>query len=170
MASLAGFLLWFHHWLFALSVPTCTAAFVFTIASLPNNRRRILLLRNRTNVSGKHSDEVFPFSYDDLEIEVEIEDSPDLELSIYRYLNEKTDLPVLAHATLVEDLGLSDAQLGETIYELLAMNGREYSPGLFTYPLITVEDLVLYIEASPRVEIESSEVSAHPVSLPSVAA
>jgi hypothetical protein len=170
MASLAGFLLWFHHWLFALSVPTCTAAFVFTIASLPNNRRRILLLRNRTSVSGKHSDEESPFSYDDLEIEVEIEDSPDMELSIYRYLNEKTDLPVLAHATLEGDLGLSDAQLGETIYELLALNGREYSPGVFTYPLITVEDLVLYIEASSRAEIEGSEATAHPAPLSNLAA
>jgi|GEM_PF-6365317 len=170
METLAGFLLWFHHWFFALSVPTCTAAFVFTIASLPKNRRRILLLCNRENVSGKHPDEEFPFSCGDLEIDVEIEDSPDLELSIYRYLNKKTELPVLAHSTLAEDLGLSDAQLGESIYELLALSGREYSPGLFTYPLITVEDLVFYIEASSIAETVGSEVSAHPISLSNRAA
>jgi hypothetical protein len=100
------------------------------------------------------SEDGLPFSSGESEIEVEFEDIRDVELSVFRYLNELTEQPILGETTLERELGLDDEDLSAAILALLAANDREYTPGLFTYPLITVEDLVLYIESSSLVEAE----------------
>jgi len=49
-----------------------------------------------------------------------------------------------------EDLGLGVSDVDESIQDILALSGRVHQPGLQDAPLVTVEDLVRLIQASPR--------------------
>lgn len=70
----------------------------------------------------------------------------------YRYLqnNQNIYFPIQAFDLLDEDLGLDHDDVEQTIQELLQLNGRRYMPGLKHTPLVNVEDLVRFIQASPR--------------------
>ena len=76
----------------------------------------------------------------------------------YRYLQEKQNVsfPIEASDLLDEDLGLDSADIEESVADLLMLNHRVYQPGLAHSPLVTMEDLVRFIQASPRV----SEIAA----------
>ena len=83
---------------------------------------------------------------------------PLISRSTYRYLQEHqlVSFPIQADDLLDEDLGLSSRDVEETIIDLLAITERLYQPGLKPAPLVTVEDLVRLIQASPRL----SEIAA----------
>ena len=70
----------------------------------------------------------------------------------YRYLQEKQNVsfPIQASDLLDEDLGLDSEDIKESVLDLLAINQRLHQPGLYHSPLVTVEDLVRFIQASPR--------------------
>ena len=61
--------------------------------------------------------------------------------------------PIEPGDDLDHDLGLDGEELKRTVRDLLAETGREYLPGLLDSPLVTVVDLVRYIQVCPRREI-----------------
>ena len=70
----------------------------------------------------------------------------------YRYLQEKQNVsfPIQAGDLLDEDLGLDLLDVEQSVRDLFALNNRLYQPGINHSPLTTVEDLVRFIQASPR--------------------
>ena len=70
----------------------------------------------------------------------------------YRYLQEKQNVsfPIHSDDLLDEDLGLGGDDVDESVEELLGECGRLYQPGLQHMPIVTVEDLVRFLQASPR--------------------
>lgn len=77
---------------------------------------------------------------------------PMISRETYRYLQQKqrVSFPPEASDKLDEDLGLGLREIEESIQDLFRLTGRLYQPGLQHDPLITVEDLVRFIQASPR--------------------
>jgi hypothetical protein len=62
------------------------------------------------------------------------------------------DFPILPSDALDEDPGLDSEDVKEAVRDLLIRTGREFRPGILTAPMVTVEDLVRYLQASPRME------------------
>jgi hypothetical protein len=79
--------------------------------------------------------------------------------SSYRYLQEVqlVKFPILPSDALDEDLGLDNEDIEQTISELTEALKRERSPGLRHTPIVSVEDLVRLLQASPR---QSNSVAA----------
>jgi hypothetical protein len=79
---------------------------------------------------------------------------PEIARTTYRYLQERQNVafPIEPLDDLDHDLGLDSEALEQTIRELLEATGREHLPGLLASPLVTVEDLMRYVQASPRRE------------------
>ena len=77
---------------------------------------------------------------------------PDIARATYRYLKERqrVTFPIEPMDDLDRDLGLDGEDLDRTVRDLLAETGREYLPGMLDSPLVTVVDVVRYIQASPR--------------------
>jgi hypothetical protein len=77
---------------------------------------------------------------------------PSITGATYRYLQQVQGIrfPIRPSDLLDEDLGLDNQDQEETIADLLAELQREPSPGLRPTPLLTVEDLVRHLQASPR--------------------
>jgi hypothetical protein len=70
----------------------------------------------------------------------------------YRYLQEVqlVNFPILPGDALDEDLGLDTEDIEQTVSELTEALARDRSPGLRHTPIVTVEDLVRLLQASPR--------------------
>jgi len=77
---------------------------------------------------------------------------PKITGAAYRYLQEvqRVKFPILPGDALDEDLGLDTEDIDQTISELTEALGRDRSPGLRHTPIVTVEDLVRLLQASPR--------------------
>jgi len=77
---------------------------------------------------------------------------PTITGATYRYLQEVqlVKFPILAGDALDEDLGLDTEDVEQTVSELTAALNRERAPGLRHTPVVTVEDLVRLLQASPR--------------------
>jgi hypothetical protein len=77
---------------------------------------------------------------------------PMISRTTYQYLQEtqKVSFPIEAGDLLDEDLGLDNADIEESIRDLMGATARLYQPGLQHDPIVTVEDLVRFIQASPR--------------------
>ncbi len=77
---------------------------------------------------------------------------PAITGATYRYLQEVqlVRFPILPGDALDEDLGLDTEDIDQTISELTAALKRDRQPGLRHTPLVTVEDLVRLLQASPR--------------------
>jgi len=77
---------------------------------------------------------------------------PAIARAAYRYLQDVqgVNFPIVPMDDLDRDLGLDDDEVKQAVRDLLAATGREYLPGLLESPLVTVVDLVRYIQASPR--------------------
>jgi hypothetical protein len=72
--------------------------------------------------------------------------------STYRYLQEVqlVKFPILPGDALDEDLGLDTEDIEQSIAELTEALKRDRSPGLRHTPIVSVEDLVRLLQASPR--------------------
>jgi hypothetical protein len=122
---------------------------LFAILYISARGRRAKLLRRRAGLTeDTFVEDMLPFGYD-----------PQIARTTYRYLQERQNVafPIVPNDALDEDLGLDSEDLNQTIRELLVATGREHLPGLLYSPLLTVEDLVRYLQASPR---RSSETAA----------
>jgi len=77
---------------------------------------------------------------------------PGIARTTYRYLQrvQNVSFPIVPKDDLDRDLGLDDEEVKQSLRDLLDETGREYLPGLLDSPLVTVVDLVRYIQASPR--------------------
>lgn len=77
---------------------------------------------------------------------------PVISRKTYRYLQEtqRISFPIEAGDLLDEDLGLDSLDIEESIRDLMESTARLYQPGLQHDPIATVEDLVRFIQASPR--------------------
>jgi hypothetical protein len=77
---------------------------------------------------------------------------PDIARITFRYLQEKqrVSFPIEATDQLDEDLGLDLTDVEESLQDILRLTERLYQPGLKHNPLVTVEDLVRLVQASPR--------------------
>lgn len=77
---------------------------------------------------------------------------PVITSATFRYLREVqlVPFPVLPGDDLDKDLGLSSEEVEQTVRDLSIGLRREYSPGLQPVPLVTVEDLIRLLQASPR--------------------
>jgi len=77
---------------------------------------------------------------------------PVIAAATYRYLQEVqlVKFPILPGDLLDEDLGLDSEDINQTVREMTHALGRQYNPGLLHKPLVTVEDLVRMLQASPR--------------------
>jgi hypothetical protein len=83
---------------------------------------------------------------------------PVIARTTFRYLQEKqrVSFPIEATDQLDEDLGLGLSDVEESVQDILKLTERLYQPGLKHAPLVTVEDLVRFVQASPRL----SEIAA----------
>jgi hypothetical protein len=84
---------------------------------------------------------------------------PAIATATYRYLQQvqQVRFPILPEDALDEDLGLGLEDVEQTVQELgLALN-RQEAPGLRFSPLVTVEDLVRLLQASPRTSASKSK-------------
>ena len=73
--------------------------------------------------------------------------------STFRYLREVqlVPFPVLPGDDLEKDLGLAPEDVDQAVRDLSIGLRRQYSPGLQPHPLVTVEDLIRLLQASPRI-------------------
>lgn len=78
---------------------------------------------------------------------------PVITSSAFRYLREVqlVPFPVLPGDDLEDDLGLTPEEIDQAVRDLSTALRREYSPGLQSTPLITVEDLIRLLQAEPRI-------------------
>jgi hypothetical protein len=78
---------------------------------------------------------------------------PVIARTTFRYLQEKqgVSFPIEETDQLDEDLGLDMADVDESIRDILKLTDRIYQAGLKHTPVITVEDLVRLVQASPRI-------------------
>lgn len=78
---------------------------------------------------------------------------PVITSSTFRYLRDVqiVPFPVLPGDDLENDLGLTPEEVDQTVRDLSIALRREYSPGLQPTPLVTVEDLIRLLQASPRI-------------------
>ena len=77
---------------------------------------------------------------------------PEVSSTVYRYLQDHQNVhfPIETSDLLDEDLGLDQADVEQTIRAVFQMARRQLQPGLLHTPLLTVEDLVRLVQASPR--------------------
>lgn len=70
----------------------------------------------------------------------------------YEYLQQAQSVrsPIASQDHLEEDLGLDSAAVEQTVRDLLYAAHRVYRPGLQHEPILTAEDLVRFVQASPR--------------------
>lgn len=78
---------------------------------------------------------------------------PVITSSTYRYLQEVqlVSFPILPGDKLDQDLGLDADEISQAVRDLTIALRREFSPGLRPTPLVTVEDLIRFLQASPRI-------------------
>jgi hypothetical protein len=81
---------------------------------------------------------------------------PEIARRTYLYLQQvqRIAFPIDPRDDLDRDLGMDTEDVKRTVRELLDETGREYLPGLLDSPLVTVVDMVRYIQASPRREVK----------------
>ena len=114
----------------------------FLILKVSAVRRRVVLTRQRNGVSEEtFVEHLAQYNFDPL-----------ITGTTYRYLQEvqRVDFPIVPSDKLDEDLGLDHDDLEQTLRELLQSLQRQEVPGLRYDPVITVEDLVRHLQASPR--------------------
>ena len=139
-------------WLLDQSMPVvvilCATIFIMILLFVSARARRVAMRRRRAGVNEyTFVNYLATYGFD-----------ADIARMTYQYLQEKQNVhfPIEPHDQLDEDLGLDSSDIRQTVRELLAACDRQYSPGMMHTPLVTVEDLVRYLQASPR----NTEVAA----------
>jgi len=78
---------------------------------------------------------------------------PVITSATFRYMREVqlVPFPVLPGDDLEKDLGLAPEDVNQAVRDLSIALRREYSPGRQPLPLVTIEDLIRLLQASPRI-------------------
>jgi acyl carrier protein len=133
-------------WLIEQALPLLLFGFAlllgFVAVYLSARHRRASLLRARwQRTETTFVEELTGYGFD-----------PEIARITYRYLQAQQNIafPIEPLDDLDLDLGLDSEDLEQTIRDLLELTGREHLPGLLCSPLVTVGDLVRYLQASPR--------------------
>jgi hypothetical protein len=134
--------IWLSEQALPLAVMVVLVALVMIVLSISARNRRVRLNQSRAGTN----EDTF------VESQVAYGFDPEISRIVYRYLQEKQNVrfPIESTDLLDEDLGLDLVDLDETIRDVLQLARREYQPGLRHQPLVIVEDLVRFIQASPR--------------------
>jgi len=134
--------IWLSEQAMPLALIAASMISILAVLSYSASRR---VARLRVTRSGLNEDtfieSLLPYNFD-----------PQICRTVYRYLQGAQNIrfPIEAGDHLDEDLGLGLIDLDETIRETFERSNRRFQPGLRHRPLITVEDLVRLIQASPR--------------------
>ena len=134
--------IWLSEQALPLGVIVALLALVMIVLSVSARNRRVRLNQSRSGTNeDTFVDSLIVYGFD-----------PQISQTIYRYLQDKQNVhfPIEATDLLDEDLGLDLVDLDETVRDVLQLTRRQYQPGLRYEPLVTVEDLVRFIQASPR--------------------
>jgi hypothetical protein len=125
-----------------LALIVALLAFVMIVLYVSARSRQTRLKESRSHVNeDTFVDSLSAYGFD-----------PVIARTTYRYLQDKQNVsfPIEASDLLDEDLGLDLVDVDETIIDILALTARQHQPGLQHGPIITVEDLVRFVQASPR--------------------
>jgi len=81
---------------------------------------------------------------------------PEISGVVYQYLQQRQNVhfPIDPFDRLDEDLGLDLVEVYETTRDVLKLTSRLYRPGLRDLPIVTVLDLIQFIQASPRIALD----------------
>jgi hypothetical protein len=69
---------------------------------------------------------------------------------VYLHTHQRAPFPLEPLDDLERDLGFDPEDIDQTVRELLQQTGRAHFPGLLSSPIVTVQDLVRFLQASPR--------------------
>jgi hypothetical protein len=134
--------IWLSEQAVPLAIIVALLAFVFIVlyASARSRRRKMNEARSHLN-EDTFVNSLLIYGFD-----------PVISRTTFRYFREKqrVSFPIEAADHLDEDLGLDLADVEESVHDILRLTDRLYQPGLRDAPLVTVEDLVRLIQASPR--------------------
>ena len=142
MVTPTNLTIWLNEQAWPLGIIAAIIIFTYVALRVSAKRRREALLRERAGVTEQTFTEYLAqFGFD-----------PTITSSTYRYLQQvqNVSFPILPSDALDEDLGLGHEDVEQTIRELSSALKREMNPGLLHAPLVTVEDLVRLLQASPR--------------------
>jgi hypothetical protein len=135
-----------HQWLGDQMVPVFFIGFALlmglALVYLSAVSRRASLARDRSGITAEtFADSLAAYGFD-----------PEIARTTYLYLQmeQRIQFPIDPRDDLDRDLGMDSDDVERTVRELLAQMGREYLPGLLDSPLLTVVDLVRYLQLSPR--------------------
>jgi hypothetical protein len=135
-------LIWLSEQAVALAVIASVLALVMIVLWVSARNRRLKMNEARSGTNEEtFVDSLLVYGFD-----------PQISSTVYRYLQEKQNVhfPIEATDLLDEDLGLDMVDLDETVRDVFQLTRRVYQPGLRHTPLVTVEDLVRFVQASPR--------------------
>jgi hypothetical protein len=105
------------------------------------HHRRILLRRRAGHTEDSFVNHLSNFGFD-----------PAIARDTYRYLQHEQNVPFPIFVTdlLDEDLGLGLKELEQSKQVLVSQSNRVLLPGIRHEPILTVEDLIRFVQASPR--------------------
>ena len=134
--------IWLKEQAWPIGIIVALFVFAFIVLKVSAKRRHEALAREREGVTeSTFAAHLQRYGFD-----------PIIAASTYRYLQEVqlVQFPILPGDQLDEDLGLDSEDIDQTVRELTSALGRDFNPGLLHKPLVTVEDLVRLLQASPR--------------------
>jgi hypothetical protein len=140
--------IWLKEQAWPIAIILLLAVAVFILLKLSVIHRRAVLSRQREgDTEQTFVENLARYNFDPL-----------ITATTYRYLQQvqRIRFPILPSDALDEDLGLDCEDVNQTVRELLVALKREEAPGLRHEPMMTVEDLVRHLQASPRKRQQSA--------------
>ena len=134
--------IWLTEQVLPLAIIAGSVAFILTVLWVSARNRRLKMNEARSGTNeDTFVDSMLIYGFD-----------PEISRTVYSYLQQRQNVhfPIEASDQLDEDLGLDLADVEQTIREVFEITRRQYQPGLRHMPLITVEDVVRFVQASPR--------------------
>ena len=134
--------IWLREQAWPIGIFVGLALLAFLVLKISASRRHQALSREREGVTeSTFATHLERYGFD-----------PIIAAATYRYLQEVqlVKFPILPGDQLDEDLGLDSEDINQTVREMTNALGRQFNPGLLHKPLVTVEDLVRMLQASPR--------------------
>jgi len=134
--------IWLKEQAWPIGIIVACVLLAFLVLKISASRRHRVLAREREGINeATFATHLERYGFD-----------PIIAAATYRYLQEVqlVKFPILPGDRLDEDLGLDSEDINQTAREMTNALGRQFNPGLMYKPLITVEDLVRMLQASPR--------------------